>query len=75
MNKLKVRVNAKINMTLDVVGSYKEGYHNLDMTMISVGIFDVVEVSLSDRMAENVMRAIQPTKLQTFAKKNTICLP
>lgn len=48
MDKLKVRVNAKINMTLDVVGSYKEGYHNLDMTMISVGIFDVVEVSLSD---------------------------
>ena len=44
----KVRVNAKINMTLDVVGSYKEGYHNLDMTMISVGIFDVVEVVLSD---------------------------
>lgn len=43
MDKIKVRVNAKINLTLDVVGEYGGGYHNLDMVMASVGIFDTLE--------------------------------
>lgn len=47
---MKVRVNAKINMTLDVTGIYGKGFHNLDMTMISVGIFDIVEVTPFDKI-------------------------
>ena len=48
MDKLKVRVNAKINLTLDVLGVYGEGYHELDTVMASVGIFDNVECTRAD---------------------------
>lgn len=51
MDNLKVRVNAKINMTLDVVGDFGAGYHKLDMTMISIGIFDVVTVSRAEKIS------------------------
>lgn len=50
MEKIKVRVNAKVNFTLDVLGDFGGGYHALDMTMASIGIFDIVEVSLSDKI-------------------------
>lgn len=50
MDKIKVRVNAKINLTLDVTGDYGNGYHKLDMVMASVGIFDIVEVCVSDKL-------------------------
>lgn len=51
MDKLKVRVNAKLNMTLDVLGNFGRGYHNLDMTMISIGVFDIVEVCKADTIS------------------------
>lgn len=44
-------MNAKLNMTLDVVGDFGKGYHNLDMTMISIGIFDIVEVCKADTIS------------------------
>lgn len=50
MDKIKVRVNAKVNFTLDVIGDFGSGYHALDMTMASIGIFDIVEVSVSDKI-------------------------
>ena len=48
MDKIKVRVNAKINLTLDVLGVYGEGYHELDTVMASIDIYDVVECSRSE---------------------------
>lgn len=72
MDKLKVRVNAKINLTLDVIGNYEEGYHNLDMTMISVGIFDIVEVSLSDKISVT-MDARECDESNTAYKVASIC--
>lgn len=61
MNEITVRVNAKINLTLDVIGKYKEVYHELDTVMASVGIFDIVtckiakEVSviMDDKVSDN----------------------
>lgn len=51
MQKVKVRVNAKINLTLDVVGEFGGGYHNLDMVMASVGIFDILECEVADKIS------------------------
>lgn len=51
MNRMKVRVNAKLNFTLDVVGDFGKGYHKLDMIVASIGVFDIVEVSLSDKIS------------------------
>ena len=33
---------AKINLTLDVTGKREDGYHNVEMVMQSVSIFDFI---------------------------------
>ncbi|MCR5202597.1 MAG: 4-(cytidine 5'-diphospho)-2-C-methyl-D-erythritol kinase [Lachnospiraceae bacterium] len=39
-----VNAYAKINLTLDVVGVFENGYHDLRMVMQSVDLFDVVHI-------------------------------
>ncbi len=45
---MKIQANAKINLTLDIVGRRPDGYHDLVMIMQSVGLHDNVEVNLND---------------------------
>lgn len=48
MNSMSIKVNAKINLTLDVTGRREDGYHTLDMLMTSVDIFDTITARKSD---------------------------
>lgn len=48
MQEISIKVNAKINLSLDITGIRKDGYHELDMLMSSVGIYDVLHVRKSD---------------------------
>ncbi|MDE5755550.1 MAG: 4-(cytidine 5'-diphospho)-2-C-methyl-D-erythritol kinase [Clostridia bacterium] len=48
MESIKIKVYAKINLYLDITGVRADGYHNLDMLMTSVDIFDTVTASKSD---------------------------
>ncbi|MEG1609498.1 MAG: hypothetical protein RR348_06480, partial [Clostridia bacterium] len=48
MENIKIKVFAKVNLGLDIVGIYDDGYHNLNMLMASVDIFDIVEAHKSD---------------------------
>lgn len=50
MKELTVRVNGKINLTLDVVGRYNEVFHELDTVMASVGVFDIVTCRKADEI-------------------------
>ena len=43
MKKVKVKIPAKINLTLDIEGA-KSGYHLLESLVASVDIYDVVTV-------------------------------
>ena len=43
MNTARVNAYAKLNLTLDIVGS-EEGYHLLDSLVVTVGLFDRVVV-------------------------------
>ncbi|MEG2561292.1 MAG: 4-(cytidine 5'-diphospho)-2-C-methyl-D-erythritol kinase [Clostridia bacterium] len=45
MENICAKVYAKINIALDILGSYSDGYHKLDMLMTSVDIADVICVS------------------------------
>lgn len=45
---MKIQANAKINLTLDIIGRRPDGYHDLVMIMQSVGLHDNVEVNLND---------------------------
>lgn len=40
---------AKINLSLDIVGRREDGYHLVDMIMLSVGLCDTVSVALGGR--------------------------
>ncbi|MDE7348039.1 MAG: 4-(cytidine 5'-diphospho)-2-C-methyl-D-erythritol kinase [Clostridia bacterium] len=49
MNSIRIKVNAKINLSLDITGVREDGYHNLDMLMTSVDIFDIITAQKSDK--------------------------
>ena len=46
--KLKIQARAKINWTLDVVGTLPNGYHDLDMLMQSVTLCDQMTMEEAD---------------------------
>ncbi len=43
--EVKIKARAKINLTLDVVGKRPNGYHDVEMIMQQVDLYDVVTVS------------------------------
>ena len=43
--KITLKANAKINLTLDILGKREDGYHLIDTVMQSVTIYDTVVVS------------------------------
>lgn len=51
MQDIKIKVNAKVNLSLDITGVRKDGYHLLDMLMTSVGIHDVIYACKSEENA------------------------
>ena len=48
MKSIEIKINAKINLSLDITGVRADGYHTLDMLMTSVDIFDIVTARKSD---------------------------
>ena len=56
---------AKINISLNVVGKRKDGYHELDMIMVPVSLYDTVYMNKADEMAQklatvNMYKSILP---------------
>ncbi len=45
---MKLKANAKINLTLDVVGKRKDGYHLIDSVFQSVSLCDDIAIEKSD---------------------------
>ncbi len=50
--QLTVRTAAKVNLTLDVMGRRKDGFHNIRSVMQSIGLFD--HITLTETSSENV---------------------
>lgn len=48
MRKISLRANAKINLSLDVLGKREDGYHELRMIMQSIDLYDTVTLSLNE---------------------------
>lgn len=44
---MKTKAYAKINLYLDVVGKRVDGYHDLQMVMIPIDLFDVIEIEVA----------------------------
>lgn len=50
MDAISLKVSAKINLSLDVVGERTDGYHNIESIFQSVGLYDEIAVKrLSER--------------------------
>lgn len=45
-NTIKIKAPAKINLTLNVTGQRSDGYHNLEMVMQTVSLYDELEISV-----------------------------
>ncbi len=52
--KAKLRANAKINLSLEIIGKRPDGYHNLSMIMQSIDIYDKIEIELTADKAINL---------------------
>ena len=50
MQSLKIKANAKINLSLSVLGKRADGYHELDTVMQSVSLNDAVYIEKSDKI-------------------------
>ena len=48
---MKERAYAKINLSIDVVQKLENGYHELDMIMVPLDFYDVVEIEIADEMS------------------------
>ena len=44
MNQVQLKARAKINLTLDVLGRRENGYHDVEMIMQQINLYDVVTV-------------------------------
>lgn len=44
MNSIILKGRAKINLTLDVVGKRENGYHDLQMIMQSINLYDTIQI-------------------------------
>lgn len=47
---MKIKANAKVNLSLDVTGKRPDGYHTLESVFQSVSLCDVLTVELSQRI-------------------------
>lgn len=47
---MKLKANAKINLTLDIVGKREDGYHNISSVFQSVSLSDTVYIEKSDKI-------------------------
>lgn len=45
MKTLRIKAAAKLNFSLDILGIRPDGYHEMDMVMQTIGLFDDVELS------------------------------
>ena len=50
MQSLKIKANAKINLSLSVLGKRADGYHELDTVMQSISLNDTVYIEKSDKI-------------------------
>lgn len=48
MNSITVKCNAKINLSLDVTGVRPDGYHNVELILNEISLYDTLKVELNN---------------------------
>jgi 4-diphosphocytidyl-2-C-methyl-D-erythritol kinase len=57
---MKMKAYAKINLYLDVVRKRLDGYHDLEMVMIPIDLFDVLEITVAEETTMECDKAYIP---------------
>ena len=68
-NQLTIHAYAKINLTLDILGKRPDGYHDLEMVMQSVSLYDEVTLYLTAHKM-----SIIKNQIRNSLKKFTNCI-
>ncbi len=50
MKKVKIKAYAKINLALDVLGLLDDGYHEVEMIMQGIDLYDQIEIALTPKV-------------------------
>lgn len=64
---MKKKSFAKVNLSLDVVRKRPDGYHELDMIMVPIDLFDTISIELSEEMEMTTNKGYIP-----IDDKNTV---
>ncbi|NCB32971.1 MAG: 4-(cytidine 5'-diphospho)-2-C-methyl-D-erythritol kinase [Erysipelotrichia bacterium] len=64
---MKERAYAKINLSLDVVRKREDGYHELNMIMVPIDFYDVLEMKPAEKNSISINRSYLPVN-----DKNTV---
>ncbi len=67
LKKVVVRVPAKLNLALDIVGLAENGYHLLDMLMQSISLYETIEITRSTGYSLRCPKSRVPTGEQNTA--------
>lgn len=66
---LIIKAFAKINLTLDCLGVFPDGYHELEMIMCEIPLFDTVSLEKSDRISVKTNLNYLPENNKNIAYK------
>jgi len=71
MEQVTIKANAKINLSLDVIGKRPDGYHEVRMVMQQIDLFDLVTVSYDPQENGTESLAIPPNASLSIALTTT----
>lgn len=60
MNKIRLKANAKVNLSLDAKGRREDGYHELWMIMQSISLSDIVTIERNGEEKVNLFQSNLP---------------
>lgn len=60
MNKIRLKANAKVNLSLDAKGRREDGYHELWMIMQSISLSDIVTIERNGEEKVNLLQSNLP---------------
>lgn len=69
---MKIFAPAKVNLALDVIGQRTDGYHELDMIMAPISLYDEIDIEKSETM-KVIVEGMQLPEENTITKMVRLC--
>ena len=73
LNRVTVLAPAKLNLALDVVGTLPNGYHDLDMTMQAITLYEKVVLARSSGLNLSLPGSPPPSRRPSRSSATPAC--